>query len=652
MSLRFRGGIRRTNHHVSLLSFQRVALVFLCLVLALAVAMPNQVMAWGLFDQDSVRKDPSKLDAEKVDITKTQAVGDATAKSTEMKVKKDHTPAREDTSKRAFHSSTYVNKDGTKTMKVSAKQRNYKKNGKWEQINNILNPVEQPAPNANLFQSLTGQLPKPDAPSEFKAKAGELSLSMKPISEGVNIAVGGKSFVIKPVNANNAKPEQKNETTVVYRDVWKGVDLEYEARGELLKENIIVKNKAVATNFEFTISGAKLIDDPKNPGQYAIAGLENDYRFGALTVLLHDKGIISEQQYVTQQKTTNNSIKVTIDKKWLAQLPSDAFPVTIDPSFGRWDEDGTDWMFKSNGYSCQGNTCWIQAGTLNDGGWKHWRSYVKFPYNELAGKKVLGANVHAYYNPNANPDPNQRYLFFGHANCIGWECRGTHLATVLTAGDFDVNVTNNLQASVDAGDMGAVWSFWGEEVPYKTFKTYSDMSLSVVYDTPTPVATPVEPADKQVTVNTQPTLRVNPVGDADGDVVQYYYRVSTSPDAETGAVINSGWTSATQWAVPDGILQDGTTYYWHVYTLGATQTNPNWVRSFKIDLRTGKDSTQAYDTVGPIGIDLATGNATTNTASHAMNALGGGIGLNFNYDSPSKSQTGLIGEYWNVAGGY
>ena len=34
------------------------------------------------------------------------------------------------------------------------------------------------------------------------------------------------------------------------------------------------------------------------------------------------------------------------------------------------------------------------------------------------------------------------------------------------------------------------------------------------------------------------------------------FRVSTNPDAESGAVINSGWISSPQWTIPDGVLQD------------------------------------------------------------------------------------------------
>lgn len=617
--------------------------------------MPVQIMAFGLFDLKMQPKTPSVLAAQKVDTAKAQAVlGAPTGGTLESGYKKeDRTIDHEVTSKRTAYSSTYVNKDGTKTLEISKRQKNYKKGNAWEKINNTLNPVVKSVTPPSLWQSITNTIPPIQPPEEFTSSAGLIDVRMMPLSKGISMSLGDKKIGMKPVGANNVRPEKKDDSSTVYKDAWKGVDLEYKTDGELVKENIIVKQKDVAADYEFNITGAKLIDDPKNPGYFTLQGMQDGFRFGGLTLALKDRGPIAvTNEQITQERTTDNSIKVSLNKEWLASLPESSFPFTIDPSFGRWDADNYDWMFKSDGYACQGYSCWIQAGTLYDNGWKHWRSYVHFPYPELAGKRVLGANVHAYYNPYANPDPNQRYLFFGHASCIGWECRGKHLATVLTAGDFDVNVTNELQLAVSTGNMGATWSFWGEEVPYKTFKTYSDMSLYVVYDTPTPMTTAVDPVDKQVVVNTQPTLRVNPVSDADGDEVKYYYRLTTGADAETGVVVNSGWTTATQWTVPDGILQDGTSYYWHVYTLGATQTNPNWVRSFRVDLRTGKDSTQAYDTVGPVGVDLATGNATTSATTHSIKALGGNIGLSLSYDSPAKSQMGLQGKYWNVSSGH
>lgn len=630
--------------------FQRVALFFIAGVLVFGLFEPAATaMAQSNTSKEfktDYKIDPLDSEKQKPGEALTQYSG---GQLETPKIENPRGKKSEIVSKRTAHSSTYINNDGTKTLEFSARQRNFKRGDKWEKVNNTITALQEAVPTPNLWQSLTNTAPEAPQPSEFTSKAGLLDVSMQPLEQGIVMSTDSKTFSMKPVGANNIKP-QKTDDTIVYRNSWPGVDLEYKTQGELVKENIILQHKNISSSYEFKISGATLVNDPENP-QYLALKEYPSYRFGDLTVSRNDKGPV-ENTPLTQTNTGNNSIKVTIDENWLKSLPDSAFPVTIDPSFGRWDTADNTWIYKSNGYSCNGSNCFIQAGTVDDGGWKHWRSYIKFPYPELAGKKVLGAWINAYYEPNAGADPNQRYLFFGHANCIGWECRGTNLKTILTAGDFDVDVTDRLQAAVNAGDMGVVWSLWGEEVPYKTFKTYSDMSLSVTYDTPTPVAMPITPADKQVTVDTQPSLQVSPVGDADGDPVQYYFRVSTKPDAETGAVINSGWINSPQWTVPEGILQDGTTYYWHTYTKGTTQTNPTWTRSFKVDLRTGKDSTQSYDTVGPVGIDLATGNATLSAESHSISALGGSVGIKLDYNTPNQAKKGVKGEYWNVGANY
>ena len=54
-----------------------------------------------------------------------------------------------------------------------------------------------------------------------------------------------------------------------------------------------------------------------------------------------------------------------------------------------------------------------------------------------------------------------------------------------------------------------------------------------------------------------------------------------------------------------------------------------------------------YDTLGPVSVDLATGNVTTNAATHSSSALGGGLGLSLTYNNPMRSRKGLVGQYWN-----
>lgn len=627
-----------------------VVLMALCLVLVFTIAMPNQAMALWLFDQKSKPKEQSALNTEKVDTAPVQKVADPVMGSgtTKLSDKKDRTRVRELTDKRTPFTSTYINKDGTKTLEYSVDQQNYKDGSSWKKIDNGLQAVEKEAPSANLFQKLTNTAAETVPPSEFKGQAGTVKASIRPLADGITIEANDRTFVMKPIGAKNVIPEQKDDRTVVYKNAWPNVDIEYELRGESIKEVIILKNNKAKSDFDFSVSGGKVVQHPTRIGELTIEGLPSDFSFSSLTLDVNERGVISEQR-VTQSPTPKG-IAVKMDKEWLKSQPSNAFPMKIDPTFGR---DATSyWMFKSDGVSCGSSNCYANIGTINDNGWRHWRTYFHFPFNDMAGKKILNANLHGYYKTGQNGIGDGRTIWMGHANCIGFNCLGSYAGgTGGIGGDFDINFTDSLQSSVNNNDWGTAWSLWGEEGPYKSFKPYYNLRANITYDTPTPQTAPIEPADKQVTVSTQPTLRVNPVGDADGDAVQYYYRVSTSPDAETGAVINSGWVSATQWTVPDGILQDGTTYYWHTYTLGATQTNPSWVRSFKVDLRTGKDSTQSYDTVGPMGIDLATGNGTTSTDTHSMNALGGTIGLSLNYNTPTKAKSGLIGQYWNVSSG-
>ncbi len=637
---------------ISIMTPKRSALIGLSLILAFTIAMPNQTMALWLFDQKPGKKDQSVLKAEDVSTEITQAiVGEETSlDSTNPRDHRDRSRSHEITSKRTAFTSTYVNKDGTKTLEYSSDQQNFKEGSTWKKINNSLQAIGQPAISSNLFQVLTNTAPKADPPSKFTGKAGIINAQMRPLSEGLKIEANGRTIIMKPVGASNAKPEQKDDRTVIYRNAWANVDLEYELRGESVKEVIVVKSTNTRSTFDFTVEGGKVINHPVREGELSIEGMPEDFGFSSLTLDVAGRGVISEKRVT--QSPTEKGIRVQLDSEWQKKQKASAFPLRIDPSFGR---DANNYvMRKSDGYSCGSGNCYANTGGIDDNGWKFWRTYFHFPFSDMAGKKILNANMHGYYKTGVNGTGDHAAIWMGKGNCTNnFHCYGADVGfTDHVGGDFDINFTDGMQEAVNLGDWGRWWALHGEEGYYKTFKPYYNLRATITFDTPTPMATPVEPADKQVTVSTQPSLRVNPVSDADGDTVNFYHRVSTSLDAETGAVINSGWITSPQWTIPEGILQDGTTYYWHTYTKGATQTNPNWVRSFRVDLRTGKDSTQAYDNVGPIGVDLATGNGTTSTDTHSMNALGGSIGLSLNYNTPTKAKNGLVGEYWNIPSNY
>jgi len=99
-----------------------------------------------------------------------------------------------------------------------------------------------------------------------------------------------------------------------------------------------------------------------------------------------------------------------------------------------------------------------------------------------------------------------------------------------------------------------------------------------IANTPCPISTPTYPGNGAA-INNGGNIgfTTNAVTDVDGAACQYYFRVATGSDAETGAVCNSGWQTSTSYTCNPGVGN----YYWHVYTYdGVTQTNPNYVWSF------------------------------------------------------------------------
>lgn len=145
---------------------------------------------------------------------------------------------------------------------------------------------------------------------------------------------------------------------------------------------------------------------------------------------------------------------------------------------------------------------------------------------------------------------------------------------------------------------------------------------------------------------TTPTLTSTAVSDPDGETVQYNFRISTGAD-ESGMVTNSGWSTNNSFQVPDGALVDGATYYWNVATYdGYVTRNGASPRKFQVDLRLGQSSVSPMDSIGPVSVNLATGNVHTSTALRSAAAVGGNLGLSLNYNSQDASEFGLNGKYY------
>ncbi|MBC7943639.1 hypothetical protein H7X68_04030, partial [Candidatus Saccharibacteria bacterium] len=322
---------------------RRGVLFLLAITIGFTATQPMNVMALVNISQKTQPKNPSVLPAQNVDTTKQQATFDTSSAPVSTSKKEDRTRDHEDVSKRTPFTSTYVNRDGTKTLSYSIDQQNFKRGKDWLKIDNKLEAVEKPVIQKNLFDVITNTAQKTDSPIAFRGKAGNASTQMKSLSEGVSIDVAGKTITMKPMGARNVTPVRKDDRTVAYKDAWPNVDLEYELRGESVKEIIVIKNKSAASTFNFKVSGGKVVNHPTRTGELTIEGMPAEFSFSSLTLDVNEQGVITEQRVT--QKPSSDGIKVEMDKVWMQSQPAKSFPMRIDPTFGRYATSY--WMFKS-----------------------------------------------------------------------------------------------------------------------------------------------------------------------------------------------------------------------------------------------------------------------------------------------------------------
>ncbi|WP_253838807.1 PA14 domain-containing protein [Actinokineospora globicatena] len=567
-------------------------------------------------------------------------------------------PVRELTELRTATSSTLVNQDGSRTERQHLVPQHFQAGGSWQRINSSVVVDANPA-DAVKAPAAVGER------THFKMAANYWQARFAPSGDRrgmVRIQQDGQTVTLRPVGARAVTPritsDSSGRQTVHYDGLWPGIDVAYETHNSMLKELVSLADSAAPTSYAFAVGGAELKPDGK--GALRLTGaLEGKFEVAPLSVTLMDRGVISET--IARQEFSGGQLRVVVDERWLRSLPERSFPVVVDPTFNSFfgtRASGNYVAYKSDGYVCGSTVCYPNSGTLNDNGWKSWRSAFFAPYNQLQGKVLLGAWFHLQMMPPTSGKYygtyESLYTELSHAACLGYHCINYNAPRTNSWFSYEswLDATAIYQNRVNAGDWGAWMMLNGEERAHHTMKAFDpdNSYMQFTYNTPPPTPAVTAPAvDGQVFVDPQVSFKVNPVGDADGDGVQYYFRVATGSDGETGTVVNSGNISAAQWTVPDGVLQDGTTYYLHTYSFdGSNHSPPSAVRSFRIDARTGKDATQTFDTLGPVSVDLATGNVTTDETSHTSTALGGNLGVTLDYNSPTRSRQGLLAEYWNV----
>jgi RHS repeat-associated protein len=547
------------------------------------------------------------------------------------------------------------NIDNSKTVEHTFQNSSFKdSSGKWRDVDVALNQ-----------DSTTGKWQT--KANSWQAFFGEIS------TVNVGIKKDGQALVFQPIDGNKVKPVITGSAPsqiVNFQDVWQGVDLEYEVSGSQLKENIVIKNRNIEPNFSFKVSGANLSANNDLPNSFKLDGVFGDFSVSPPTVKTAESKVPNFKS--VSQSVADGKLTIVLDSNWLANQPQSAFPIVIDPTVSidsNYVDVGEDNTICNLGMGC-GNLVGV-----DETGYA-WHLAYHSPINVPAGNYLVSAKLHLEQIDGVT---GSQTIYMTRSTCLSaptFNCYDNAYGESVDTIDAtkDVDVTTVYRAALAAGNLDPWMMMRGNEAANNTLKEFDPTKTKLIYtyeklpDQTTRLDP--SPADGGVSVTTQPSFFANqlsvPTNDSDGPgPFQYRFVIGTSksiPQSNPlnilpsigGIIADSGRQLSNQWTVPDRVLQDGQTYYWQPliwdgYANSADVYGP--VYSFRVDLRTGKDATQAYDSVGAVNVDLATGNLSTSAKSHTIAALGGNLGISLDYNSPQRSRAGLVGQYWNDPSG-
>jgi len=537
---------------------------------------------------------------------------------------------------------TFLNNDATITRETSINPARFKVNDKWVDIDTTLKKDEKSGKWSTTQNT-------------WKASFGAMTATT-----GVEMNKGKQTLTLSPVDGRKVEPTVATvgkKQVVTYKDVWPGVDLKYSVSSTELKESIWINNPdAAKQTFKFKVSGATLTPSTEQKGAYDLDGDLKGYKISAST-LFTTEGIVGGEPYLVQS-LENNTISMSLDKAWLATQTEKAYPMMIDPTVVDWANQNYA-SYNNTGYVCgAGMGCGNSTG--NNHPYYIWRTVTRTNFvNNFSDKNTKLTNATLYLEmttPGEIPDPgtySPKNIYVRHAGALNYNGgnNGYGVAQSVIGSSGNIDVTGIYQNAINNNDYGIWLMINGEESAAYSYKFFDWDATRVTYtydEMPNPTLS--SPENEAVVVMPQPHLVANQTN-FHGYRMKYNFKLGTTPDAEGGQVVESGPLDTPQWTVPEGAVSDGTTYYWKVTTTPAdyptASPKTSDVRSFRIDLRNGKNSTQAFDNVGPFRANLNTGNVSMSTKSHSITALAGELGLGLEYNSPMRSQPGLMAEYWN-----
>ena len=209
-------------------------------------------------------------------------------------------------------------------------------NGRWQDIDNALVDSGSEYANSNarikFAKKITGN------ESQFTLHDGSTKITMSLIgaSKGTVGEVTNNEDSADDTELQKMMSLEKISSSILYRDILDGVDLEYVAYSQNVKENIIVKERSssYSYSFEFNLNG--LTPTLTENGDIHIADGDGKIKYTIPAPVVFDaSGAYAPQSKASYTLEYKNGKKyiltLSVDSSWM-NADERVFPVTVDPA--------------------------------------------------------------------------------------------------------------------------------------------------------------------------------------------------------------------------------------------------------------------------------------------------------------------------------
>ena len=259
----------------------------------------------------------------------------------------DAVPLYEETSLRDETSKTFKMSDGSFIAATYPKAiHRLDEDGKWQDIDNSLSVIGS-------------EIGTKDSRIKFAKKitGNETLFTLKEGNEKITFSlIGAKKKTVGEVVSKNSDASPEDElgkfttlnnlsSSIVYKDILNGVDVEYILESNSVKENIIVKERLDSYSFSFEIKLNNLTAILDESGSIRIINQEEQTVYTIPSPIIYDSinsyadnGIGAYS--LNDQGNGSYILTVSVDSEWM-NASERVYPITVDPTLDSPDSNVT-----------------------------------------------------------------------------------------------------------------------------------------------------------------------------------------------------------------------------------------------------------------------------------------------------------------------